>query len=158
MLKASLKNPVLRRRARQFGRLLRHSAVTPRTGRSYKPRLVSNGELGLTFIGHASFFVQIGGQNVVIFPHFSRWVFFLKRLRQPRGQLSELPPIAPVPGTPSPLAHLTPPALRLTFQDPRKAAAGGRGSSLCSRSAFITRLLPKTPPPAPPTLLALSST
>src|SRR2546430_7404756 len=53
MLKASLKNPVLRRRARQFGRLLRHSAVTPRTGRSYKPRLVSNGELGLTFIGHA---------------------------------------------------------------------------------------------------------
>src|SRR3989442_9335421 len=103
MLKASLKNPVLRRRARQFGRLLRHSAVTPRTGRSYKPRLVSNGELGLTFIGHASFFVQIGGQNVVIVPHFSRWVFFFERLRQPGGQLYDLPPIDLVRGTP---AHL----------------------------------------------------
>ncbi len=93
MLKASLKNPVLRRRARQFGRLLRHSAVTPRTGRSYKPRLVSNGELGLTFIGHASFFVQIGGQNVVIDPNFARWLFVLKRLRQPGVQLHDLPPI-----------------------------------------------------------------
>src|SRR2546422_11730510 len=93
MLKASLKNPVLRRRARQFGRLLRHSAVTPRTGRSYKPRLVSNGELGLTFIGHASFFVQIGGQNVGMYPNFARWLFVLKRLRQPRLQVTYLTPI-----------------------------------------------------------------
>src|SRR2546428_12442443 len=112
MLKASLKNPVLRRRARQFGRLLRHSAVTPRTGRSYKPRLVSNGELGLTFIGHASFFVQIGGQKVVIDPHFSRWFFFLKRLREPGGELSDLPPIDPVLVTPAHLHHLHPPSLR----------------------------------------------
>src|SRR2546428_9002339 len=97
MLKASLKNPVLRRRARQFGRLLRHSAVTPRTGRSYKPRLVSNGELGLTFIGHASFFVQIGGQKVGIYPTFARWGFFLKG-RAPAGRrLSDLPTIRPRP-------------------------------------------------------------
>src|SRR5256885_14367162 len=110
MLKASLKNPVLRRRARQFGRLLRHSAVTPRTGRSYKPRLVSNGELGLTFIGHASFFVQIGGQKIVIYPHFSRWVFVLKRLRPPRVQLSEPPPSHLGPGPHSPFDHLHPPS------------------------------------------------
>src|SRR2546426_3824450 len=93
MLKASLKNPVLRRRARQFGRLLRHSAVTPRTGRSYKPRLVSNGELGLTFIGHASFFVQIGGQNGVIYPHFRGWFFVLKRVPEPGVPRSDLPPV-----------------------------------------------------------------
>src|SRR5437763_10170351 len=93
MAKARLKNPVLRRRARQFGRLLRHSAVTPRTGRSYKPRLVSNGELGLTFIGHASFFVQIGGQNVVIDPNFARWLFVVKRLWQTEVQIDDLPTI-----------------------------------------------------------------
>src|SRR2546427_12411612 len=99
MLKASLKNPVLRRRARQFGRLLRHSAVTPRTGRSYKPRLVSNGELGLTFIGHASFFVQIGGQNYFIDPTFWGVLFVLKRMREPGGQLHTLPPIELGPRT-----------------------------------------------------------
>src|SRR2546427_13173221 len=112
MLKASLKNPVLRRRARQFGRLLRHSAVTPRTGRSYKPRLVSNGELGLTFIGHASFFVQIGGQNVVIDPNFSRWLFVFKPPRHPRGPLSPLPPIPLGLVTPAPVAQRHPPSSR----------------------------------------------
>ncbi len=55
MLKSSLKNPALRKRASQFTRLVRHSVVTPRTGETHKPRLVSNGELGVTFIGHSSF-------------------------------------------------------------------------------------------------------
>src|SRR5205814_9831084 len=116
MLKASLKNPVLRRRAPQFSRLLRHSAVTPRTGRSYKPRLVSNGELGLTFIGHASFFVQIGGQNVVIDPNFARWLFVLKRLRQPGVQLHDLPPIDLVLVTHAHFDHLHRPSLRAIVQ------------------------------------------
>src|SRR5437899_10107111 len=81
MLKSSLKNPALRKRAGDFTRLVRHSVVTPRTGKTHKPQLVTNGELGVTFIGHASFFLQIGGQNVVIDPNFARWLFVLKRLR-----------------------------------------------------------------------------
>src|SRR5207248_2159391 len=93
MLKATLKNPALRRRARQFGRLVRHSAVTPRTGEIHKPVLVTNGDMGVTFIGHASFFVQIGGQNVLIDPNFARWLFVLKRLRQPGLRIQDLPPI-----------------------------------------------------------------
>ncbi len=72
MLKSSLKNPALRKRASQFTRLVRHSVVTPRTGKTHKPQLVSNGELGVTFIGHSSFFLQIGGQNVIIDPNFAR--------------------------------------------------------------------------------------
>src|SRR5207245_4019166 len=98
------------------GRVLRHSAVTPRTGRSYKPRLVSNGELGLTFIGHASFFVQIGGQNVVIDPNFARWLFVLKRLRQPGVQLHDLPPIDLVLVTHAHFDHLHRPSLRAIVQ------------------------------------------
>src|SRR3989442_8515897 len=120
MLKASLKNPVLRRRARQFGRLLRHSAVTPRTGRSYKPRLVSNGELGLTFIGHASFFVQIGGQNVVIDPNFARWLFVLKRLRRPGLEIRDLPPIDLVLVTHAHFDHLHRPSLRAIVRQTAK--------------------------------------
>jgi len=83
MLKSSLKNPALRKRASQFTRLVRHSAITPRTGEIHKPKLVAKGQFGLTFIGHSSFFLQIGGLNVVIDPNFARWLFVLKRLRQP---------------------------------------------------------------------------
>jgi len=83
MIKQTLRNPALRKRASQFSRLVRHSAVTPLCGETHKPRLASNGELGVTFIGHSSFLVQIGGQSVMIDPNFARWLFVLKRLRRP---------------------------------------------------------------------------
>lgn len=119
MSKPTLTNPVLRKRARAFGRLVRHSAVTPRTGQTYKPRLVSNGDLGLTFIGHASFFVQIGGQNVIIDPNFARWLFVLKRLRQPGVRLHDLPPIDLVLVTHAHFDHLHRPSLRAIVQQAR---------------------------------------
>ncbi len=112
MLKAAISNPSLRKRARQFGRLVRHSVVTPRTGRTYKPELVTNGELGLTFIGHSSFFLQIGGQNVVIDANFARWLFLLKRLRRPGLRVDDLPPIDMVLVTHAHFDHLHRPSLR----------------------------------------------
>ncbi len=108
MLKPTLTNPVLRKRARAFGTLVRHSAVTPRTGQAYKPKLITNGELGLTFIGHSSFFVQIGGQNVVIDPNFARWLFVLKRLRKPGVRIRDLPPTDLVLVTHAHFDHLAP--------------------------------------------------
>ncbi len=123
MIKASLKNPALRKRARAFGRLVRHSAVTPRTGEVHKPRLVSATELGVTFIGHASFFVQIGGQNVIIDPNFARWLFVLKRLRQPGMQLRDLPPIDLVLVTHAHFDHLHRPSLRAIAQQTRHRQA-----------------------------------
>ena len=44
--------------------------------------------MGVTFIGHASFFVQMGGENVLVDPNFARWLFVLKRLRQPGLQFA----------------------------------------------------------------------
>jgi L-ascorbate metabolism protein UlaG (beta-lactamase superfamily) len=120
MLKATLKNPALRRRARQFSRLIRHSAVTPRTGQTHTPRLVSNGEMGVTFIGHASFFVQMGGQNVVIDPNFARWLFVLKRLRRPGVRVRDLPPIDLVLVTHAHFDHLHRPSLRAIVQQTRR--------------------------------------
>jgi L-ascorbate metabolism protein UlaG (beta-lactamase superfamily) len=116
MAKVSLKDPALRRRAQQFGRLIRHSATVPRTGQTHKPKLVSNGELGVTFIGHASFFLQIAEQNVVIDPNFARWLFVLKRLRKPGVNLRDLPAIDLVLVTHAHFDHLHRPSLRAIVQ------------------------------------------
>ena len=102
---------------------MRRSAVTPCTGETHKPRLVSNGELGVTFIGHASFFVQIGGQNVIIDPNFARWLFVLKRLRQPGLQPRDLPPIDLVLVTHAHFDHLHRPSLRAIVQQTRRRRA-----------------------------------
>ena len=116
MLKNTLSNPALRKRARQFGRLVRHSAVTPRVGVIHRPRLVSDGQLGVTFIGHASFFIQIAGQNVLIDPNFARWLFVLKRLRRPGLRVRDLPPIDVILVTHAHFDHLHRPSLRAIVQ------------------------------------------
>src|SRR6201997_3465176 len=128
MIKATLRNPALRKRATQFGRLVRHSAVTPRTGSIHKPRLVTNGELGVTFIGHAAFFVQMGAQSVTIDPNFARWLFLLKRLRKPGVRITDLPPLDLVLVT---HAHFDPPprrSLRAIVTPPRRST--GRAPTL----------------------------
>ena len=83
----------VRRKARQFGTLVRRSAMTPRTGVTSTPVLARRGQLGVTFIGHSSFFLQIGGKNIVIDPNFARWIFVLKRLRRPGLRPRDLPAI-----------------------------------------------------------------
>jgi L-ascorbate metabolism protein UlaG (beta-lactamase superfamily) len=105
-------NVTIRRKAKQFGQLVRASAITPRTGRPYKPQLVGERELGLTFIGHSGFFVQIGGRNLVIDPNFARWLFVLKRQRRPGMRLRDLPPIDYVLISHAHFDHLHRPSLR----------------------------------------------
>jgi L-ascorbate metabolism protein UlaG (beta-lactamase superfamily) len=105
-------NVTLRRRARQFSKLVRHSAMTPRTGQVLKPVLARNGELGLTFIGHSSFFLQMAGVNFVIDPNFARWLFVLKRLRRPGLRIKDLPPLDLVLVTHAHFDHLHRASLR----------------------------------------------
>ena len=128
MIKATLRNPNLRKRATQFGRLVRHSAITPRTGDTHRPRLVANGELGVTFIGHAAFFVQMGGQSVTIDPNFARWLFLLKRLRKPGLRISDLPPLDLVLVTHAHFDHLHRPSLRAIVNHTRRLT--GRAPAL----------------------------
>jgi L-ascorbate metabolism protein UlaG (beta-lactamase superfamily) len=108
----SVLNITIRRKMRQFGRIVRHSVLTPRTGQFHKPLLASSDELGLTFIGHSGFFVQIGGHNVVIDPNFARWLFLLKRLRRPGMRLRDLPPVDYVLITHAHFDHLDRSSLR----------------------------------------------
>jgi len=117
MIKQTLRNPALRKRATQFSRLVRHSAVTPRCGETHTPRLAGNGDLGVTFIGHSSFFVQIGGRSVLIDPNFARWLFVLKRLRRPGLRVRDLPSIDLVLVTHAHFDHLHRPSLRAIVQN-----------------------------------------
>jgi L-ascorbate metabolism protein UlaG (beta-lactamase superfamily) len=102
----------VRRKARQFGTLVRHSAMTPRSGVTRKPVLARCGQMGVTFIGHSSFFVQMGGKNILVDPNFARWIFVLKRLRRPGLRLRDLPPIDAVLVSHAHFDHLNRPSLR----------------------------------------------
>lgn len=105
-------NITIRRKARQFGTLVKHSALARRTGITRKPVLATAGQLGITFIGHSSFFLQIGGKNIVVDPNFARWLFVLKRLRRAGLRISDLPPIDAVLVTHAHFDHLHRPSLR----------------------------------------------
>lgn len=121
-------NITLRRKARQFTKLVRHSVVTPREGRTHRPTLASHGETALTFIGHSSFFVQIGGKNLVIDPNFAKWLFILKRLRRPGLNIKDLPPIDAVLVTHAHFDHLHRPSLRAIARATRRHT--GRSPSI----------------------------
>ncbi len=76
--------------------------------------------MGVTFIGHASFFLQLGGENVLVDPNFARWLFVLKRLRQPGVKVSDLPPIDLVLITHAHFDHLHRPSLRAIVQHTKR--------------------------------------
>lgn len=102
----------LQRKAKQFGTLVRYSAMTPRTGITRKPVLAGQDELGATFIGHSSFFLQLGGRSFLVDPNFARWIFVLKRLRRPGLRPRDLPPIDAVLVSHAHFDHLHRPSLR----------------------------------------------
>lgn len=105
-------NITLRRKARQFSKLVRHSATQPCSGEVRRPQLARDGELAVTFIGHSGFFLQMDGKNIVIDPNFARWLFILKRLRRPGTHIRYLPPIDYVLVTHAHFDHLHRPSLR----------------------------------------------
>jgi L-ascorbate metabolism protein UlaG (beta-lactamase superfamily) len=100
------------KKAGQLGRLVHHSAMARRTGRTHRPVLAAHGQLGVTFIGHASFFLQVGAASIVIDPIFAPWLFLLKRLRRPGLHIQDLPPLDAVLVTHAHFDHLHRPSLR----------------------------------------------
>jgi L-ascorbate metabolism protein UlaG (beta-lactamase superfamily) len=108
----SMLNITIRKKAKQFSKLVRHSALTRRTGTTHTPVLANNGQLGLTFIGHSSFFIQIGGKRIVVDPNWARWLFVLKRLRRPGLRMRDLPAVDAVLVTHAHFDHLHRPSLR----------------------------------------------
>jgi L-ascorbate metabolism protein UlaG (beta-lactamase superfamily) len=95
-----------------LGTLVGESAFRPMTGESKEPVLVSAAELGVTFIGHSSFLVQIGGRKLLIDPVFVERLIALRRLRRPGVRIMDLPPIDLVLLTHAHMDHLNRPSLR----------------------------------------------
>ncbi len=95
-----------------LGTLVGESAFRPMTGESKHPVFVSHGELGVTFIGHSSFLVQLGGRKLLIDPVFAARLIALRRLRRPGVRIKDLPAIDLVLLSHAHMDHLNRPSLR----------------------------------------------
>jgi len=104
----------------QFWRLVRESHEQPMTGESRPPEKVSPGELGVTFIGHSSFLLQIGGRNVLVDPVFSKRLIVLRRQRQPGTLPDQMPAIDLVLVTHAHMDHLDVSSLRRVVRSARR--------------------------------------
>jgi L-ascorbate metabolism protein UlaG (beta-lactamase superfamily) len=95
-----------------LGTLVGESAFRPMSGESKVPTLVDDHELGITFIGHSSFFIQIGGRNLLIDPVFVARLIALRRLRRPGSRIKDLPAVDMVFLSHAHMDHLNRPSLR----------------------------------------------
>lgn len=95
-----------------LGTLVGESAFRPMTGESKQPVLVNSWDLGVTFIGHSSFLIQIGGRKLLIDPVFAERLIALRRLRRPGVRIKDLPAIDMVLLSHAHMDHLNRPSLR----------------------------------------------
>ena len=75
------------------------------------PKL-STGQLGITWIGHASFLIQTPEHSVLIDPNWARWLKVIKRLKEPGLAVQDLPAIDLVLVTHAHFDHLDKKSLR----------------------------------------------
>ncbi len=54
---------------------------------------LTGGQIGITWVGHASFLLQMAGLNILVDPNWSMWLKGVKRLKTPGLPLHELPMI-----------------------------------------------------------------
>ncbi len=95
------------------------SFFTKRSGLRAMPLFprVGAGEICLTWIGHASFLLQVEGMNVLIDPNWSMWLKVIKRLKRPGLLIESLPSIDVVLVTHAHFDHLDRRSLRRVAAD-----------------------------------------
>lgn len=88
--------------------------ITRRKGVYQKPEYpdLQEGQLALTWIGHASFLVQFTDLNILIDPNFANWLFWQKRVKRAGLRLKDLPQIDLVLLTHAHFDHFHKPTLR----------------------------------------------
>lgn len=112
--------PFLVTKVRQLARLAKESHAQPMKGAPRPVELVDVEDLGVTFIGHSSFLVQIGGQRVLIDPVFAKRLILLRRQRRPGLLVEGLPPIDAVLLTHAHMDHLNLASLRRVVRATRR--------------------------------------
>jgi len=113
----------------QMLKLVQESHAQPLTGSTHKPELVREGELGVTFIGHSSFLLQIGGRNLLVDPVFATRLVVLRRQRRAGVRTAELPPIDAVLLTHAHMDHMNLPTLRRVVRAGLRNKAGRLGGA-----------------------------
>jgi L-ascorbate metabolism protein UlaG (beta-lactamase superfamily) len=95
------------------------SLFTKRSGNRAKPFFPEVGptEICITWIGHASFLIQLGGMNVLVDPNWSMWLKVIKRLKRPGLHIDHLPSIDIVLVTHAHFDHLDRRTLRRVAAD-----------------------------------------
>ena len=95
------------------------SLFTRRSGRKVAPRFpqLKQGEIGLTWIGHASFLVQTSTANLLVDPNWAKWLKVIKRIRHPGLEIHDLPSIDLVLVTHAHFDHLDRRTLRRVAED-----------------------------------------
>ncbi len=119
------RRPFKMQKLKQLVRLVQESHEHPMTGQPRLPEIVSDGETGITFLGHSSFLLQIGGKNILIDPVFSTRLIVLRRQRRPGVLVRDLPPIDAILLTHAHMDHLDKASLRRVL----RATRGLRGSA-----------------------------
>jgi L-ascorbate metabolism protein UlaG (beta-lactamase superfamily) len=84
------------------------------------PVLANPGELGVTFVGHSSFLLQIAALSVLIDPVFASYLYILKRRRKAGLRIRDLPVIDAVLLTHAHMDHLNLPSLRRIIRHTRR--------------------------------------
>jgi L-ascorbate metabolism protein UlaG (beta-lactamase superfamily) len=74
-------------------------------------------DIGVTWIGHASFLLQMAGQDLLIDPNWAKWLKVIKRVRHPGLHLHDLPDIDLVLVTHAHFDHLDRKTLRSVAAD-----------------------------------------
>jgi L-ascorbate metabolism protein UlaG (beta-lactamase superfamily) len=96
----------------QLLELVRESHAQPMTGKPQPLELVGENELGVTFIGHSSFMLQINGKNLLVDPVLTKRLVVLRRQRRPGLRIKDMPPIDVVLVTHAHMDHLSLASLR----------------------------------------------
>ena len=112
--------PFLVTKVRQLARLARESHAQPMKGGSRPAELVGPEELGVTFIGHSSFLLQMDGRTVLLDPVFAKRLILLRRQRWPGLLVEELPAIDLVLLTHAHMDHLNVASLRRIVRATRR--------------------------------------
>jgi len=120
MRRAWQNRPFAMKKVEQLWRLVRESHERPMTGAPRPVELVDREELGVTFIGHSSFLLQIDGRKVLIDPVFSKRLVVLRRQRHPGLLVEQLPPIDLVLLTHAHMDHLDMSSLRRVIRATRR--------------------------------------
>jgi L-ascorbate metabolism protein UlaG (beta-lactamase superfamily) len=97
-----------------FHEMVLKALLTRRTGQHRKPLFpkLTNGQIAITWIGHASFLIQFTDLNVLVDPNFANWLFLLKRIKRSGLKIKDLPPIDLVLLTHAHFDHFHKPTLR----------------------------------------------